>query len=306
MPRVHVAEIQRNRMLAAAIDAVADVGYPRLTVAQVIARARVSRKTFYDAFADRDECFLAVFDGAVARAEREVRAAYEAAPSWRDGLRAGLARLLELMDDERALARVCVVDALGAGERVQVRRAELLGRLAQTVDRVRPKRSNAREPSPLTAEGVVGGVFAVLYNRLADGGEEPLAPLLGALMSMIVLPYLGARAADRELARPQTPARARETTGRGDAGDPLAGLKMRLTYRTVRVLTVIGEHPEASNREVAERSGIVDQGQVSKLLNRLARLELIANSGGGQERGAANAWNLTARGAQVERAARPR
>ncbi len=81
---------------------------------------------------------------------------------------------------------------------------------------------------------------------------------------------------------------------------------MRLTYRTVRVLMVIGEKPEASNREVAVGSGITDQGQISKLLGRLARLELIENLGDGQEKGAANAWRLTARGAAVERATRPR
>ena len=125
-------------------------------------------------------------------------------------------------------------------------------------------------------------------------------------MSMIVLPYLGARAAGRELSRPplETP-----PTTRADADaaqDPLEGLNMRLTYRTVRVLMVIAEHPGASNREIAEGSGIVDQGQISKLLNRLARLKLVENLGEGQEKGAANAWHLTARGAQVERATRPR
>jgi DNA-binding MarR family transcriptional regulator len=88
--------------------------------------------------------------------------------------------------------------------------------------------------------------------------------------------------------------------------DPLEGLNMRLTYRTVRVLMVIAEHPGASNREIAEGSGIVDQGQISKLLNRLARLKLVENLGEGQEKGAANAWHLTPRGAQVERATRPR
>jgi DNA-binding MarR family transcriptional regulator len=74
----------------------------------------------------------------------------------------------------------------------------------------------------------------------------------------------------------------------------------------VRVLVVIGERPGASNREIAERSDVADQGQISKLLARLARLELIENTGEGQEKGGANAWHLTDRGARVERAARPR
>jgi DNA-binding MarR family transcriptional regulator len=81
---------------------------------------------------------------------------------------------------------------------------------------------------------------------------------------------------------------------------------MRLTYRTVRVLMVVAEAPGASNREIAEGSGIADQGQISKLLNRLARLELVENTGDGQEKGAANAWHLTPRGEAVERATRPR
>jgi len=69
---------------------------------------------------------------------------------------------------------------------------------------------------------------------------------------------------------------------------------------------VIAEQPGANNRQIAEGSGIVDQGQISKLLARLARLALVENVGDGQERGASNAWHLTPRGIQVERATRPR
>ena len=160
----------------------------------------------------------------------------------------------------------------------------------------------------MTAEGVVGAIFAVLHTRLLEASEEPLSDLLGSLMSMIVLPYLGAQRGEQR-AEPAA-ARGREVERPHGAPrrhkDPLEGLNMRLTYRTVRVLMVIAEHPGASNREIAEGSGIVDQGQISKLLNRLARLKLVENTGEGQEKGAANAWHLTPRGAQVERATRPR
>jgi DNA-binding MarR family transcriptional regulator len=124
---------------------------------------------------------------------------------------------------------------------------------------------------------------------------------------MIVLPYLGNRAAAREAERAgPRPERRRAPRPRAGAADPLDGVKMRLTYRTVRALMVIAEQPGASNREIAERSGISDQGQISKLLGRLARLELVENRGEGQEKGAANAWHLTARGAAVERGTSPR
>src|ERR1700686_2559793 len=109
LPRGQVTEIQRSRMLAAAVDAVEEVGYARMTVAQVIGRARVSRKTFYDVFADREDCFLAAFDQAIAKATVLVREASEREPSWRDGVRSGLARLLIFLDDEPGLAKLGVV-----------------------------------------------------------------------------------------------------------------------------------------------------------------------------------------------------
>ena len=124
-------------------------------------------------------------------------------------------------------------------------------------------------------------------------------------MSVIVLPYLGAGPAGRELNRPPLP-RPRRARGPVRRKDALEGLDVRLTYRTLRVLTALAEDSGASNRELAESSGIVDQGQISKLLGRIARLGLIENRGEGQQRGAANAWHLTARGAEIERAARPR
>jgi AcrR family transcriptional regulator len=304
--RGQVAEIQRSRLLAAAVDVVQERGYARMTVAQVILRARVSRKTFYDIFADREECFLAAFEQAVDHARELAVAAYEREPSWRDGTRSALARLLILMDEEPALAKLCVVEALGAGERVLQCRAEVLRELAVGVDRGRRVTQPRREPPSVTAEGIVGAILGVLHTRLLVRAKEPLTDLLGPLMSMIVLPYLGPTAARRELARPGPDIRGIRRASRRlpRAQDPLAGLNIRLTYRTVRVLMIIAEHPGASNREIADGSGIVDQGQISKLLTRLQRLQLVENVGDGQEKGAANAWHLTRRGAQLERSAR--
>ena len=74
---------------------------------------------------------------------------------------------------------------------------------------------------------------------------------------------------------------------------------MRLTYRTARVLRGIAERPGISNRQVAEHAGVQDQGQISKLLARLERLGLTANSGEGHAKGEPNAWTLTPLGEQV-------
>jgi len=305
LPRGQVTQIQRSRMLAAAVEAVEEVGYARMTVAQVISRARVSRKTFYDVFTDREDCFLAVFEQALSRARLRASEAYEREAGWREGTRSALATLLLLIDEEPALARLCIIEALGAGARVLERRSQLLAEVADIVDRGRLAASATRNPPKITAEAVVGAIVTVLHTHVLEGRKESATELLGPLMSVIVLPYLGAGSAGRELNRPPVP-RARRTRRAARDKDPLEDVTVRLTYRTVQALTVLAKHPGASNREVAEGAGIIDQGQISKLLGRLARLGLIENVGEGQRNGAANAWHLTARGAEIERAARPR
>jgi AcrR family transcriptional regulator len=305
LPRAHVAAVQRARIMAAAAETVAEVGYARTAVSHVVGRARVSRKTFYDVFSDREDCFLAVFGDCLERARASVDAACAAETTWNGAVRAGLARLLELLDAEPVLARICIVEALAAGERVLARRAIALATAAAAIDRGREHAPAGLQPPPLTAQTLAGGVLSVLHAHITSGPEASAAELLAPLASTIVLPYLGAEAAARELSRGRRPVGAeREPQLAVATADPLAGIGMRLTYRTLRVLAVIAAHPGASNRQIAGRAGVADQGQISKLLARLARLGLVANRGEGQAGGGPNAWHLTPRGAGVVRAAR--
>jgi AcrR family transcriptional regulator len=307
LPRDQVVEIQRTRILAAAINVIGDMGYARLTVAAVISHARVSRKTFYDVFEDREDCFLAALDHTIAQATAAVVDAYSQESSWCEGIRSALRSLLVLIDDEPALAKLWIVEASRAGYGVSQRRAEILAALAKAIDCGRTTAGAKGQPPAVTGQGVVGSIFAVLHTRILTPAEEPVQDLLGPLMYLIVLPYLGSRAASRELDKPTPRAPRASQAGRSQQrGDPLDGLSMRLTYRTVMVLAAIAQHPGASNREIAEVAGVTDQGQISKLLSRLAGLDLIENHGYGQEKGAANAWRLTARGTQVVKATRPR
>ena len=163
----------------------------------------------------------------------------------------------------------------------------------------------------MTAEGLVGAAFTIVYGRLLRVNRRPLTGLLGELMGMIVLPYLGPAAARREQARPLpvlalgyarcavASRRWVENGAGGGAGDPLAGIPMRLTYRTTLVLEAIARRPGVSNRLVADLAEISDQGQISKLLARLQRLGLVENTGPGHVKGEPNAWALTALGRQV-------
>lgn len=219
---------------------------------------------------------------------------------WRDRVRAALGALLVFFDEEPTLARLCVVQALAAGPVALERRAAILRALTVAIDEGRLEPHRGAEPPPLTADGVLGGVLSVIHTRLLEDTGQPLTALRGELMSMIVLPYQGPTVAHRELEKP-APAPS-QNGGHARRPDPLEGLRMRITYRTIRVLMVIAANPGASNRQVAEDAGIHDQGQVSKLLMRLHHLGLIDNHGQGPAKGAPNAWQLTPRGHEVEQA----
>jgi AcrR family transcriptional regulator len=277
-------------------DVVAERGVGDVTVSQVVARSGVSRRTFYEQFEDREACFLAAFDWGLQRIGYTVVRAYEQPGRWRARIRTALTSLLEAFDRNLTMGRLLVVETLGAGHPTLDRRRHVLAHITAAVDEGRLEARGSDGPPPLTAEGIVGGAFSLVHSRMLDGGDAPITALLNPLMSMIVLPYLGPAAARRELRQPVPEV----SNGGGRTGaDPLRDLEMRLTYRTIRVLLAIGEHPGASNRRIADAAGIRDQGQISKLLTRLEQLGLIHNAGSPRAKGEPNAWTLTERGAGV-------
>jgi AcrR family transcriptional regulator len=301
----HVIEMQRRRLLLAFGEVVAESGLEAATVGRVCEQAGVSRRTFYELFSDREDCLLAAFDQAVARLAGQVAPAFAGEATWRTRVRAALTLLLERLDAEPDIARLCIVEAPRAGAVLLEPRRRVLDALAVAVDEGRAEARAGSEPPPLTAQGVVGGALSVIHARLLegestpDGAARPLVELTGPLMAMIVHPYLGPAAARKELERPvpvAPPAAPR------NGADPFRGLPIRFTYRTARVLATIATDPGASNRFIADSSGIADEGQMSRLLRRLESCELIENRGEGHVRGEPNAWALTERGAAIHAA----
>lgn len=295
-----LGEIQRLRLLASMVDVCAESGASSATVARVVARSGVSRRTFYEQFADREDCFLAAFDQTVERIAAVVLPAYRQPLKWSDRMRAALAALLEYLDVNRGAARFAIVETFGAGPKALERRGHVLAHVVAAIDEGRLRSKADSGPPPLTAEGMAGAAFSLVHSRLLDEREGSLIELLNPLMSMIVLPYLGSKAARKELERSMP--KAREDAPRA-VSDPLRDLDMRLTYRTMRVLTVVGAHsrggPCPSNRQIADASGIRDQGQISKLLSRLEHLGLVENVAEHRTKGEPNKWRLTERGSEV-------
>jgi AcrR family transcriptional regulator len=321
--REHLAQLQRARIVSAMADVVLEFGAGEVSVAHVVERSGVSRRTFYDLFSDREECFLAAFDDALARIARTVVPAFESSGAWHERIRAGLTELLGLFDGDPGLGRLTIVESLAAGPRVLARRNTVLARLIGIVDEGRSETGAGSGLPGLSAEGVVGAVVSILYARLATspssamgvapianahpggGGErEPLMALRGSLMSMIVLPYLGKAAAGRELARALPVPRT--TNGADSSGVfPFRDLGLRVTYRTLVVLEAVWSNPGASNRQLGDVAGVSDQGQMSKLLARLQRAGLLINDGAGHVKGEPNAWHLTGQGRALVDAIEP-
>ncbi len=287
--------------MVGAVGAIEEFGYQNATVAQITARARVSRRTFYELFGNREECLAALMEHVVMLIEGELAAAGLDDLPWHEQVRGGLLAILAFFDREPALARVCVVETMRGGSRVLERREQVLARLASVLDAGRKQSARATDCTALTAEALVGAAFGVVHARLLRGPREPLAGLLGELMGIIVLPYLGPGAARREHTRVAVAPIGAAPTASGSRGDrdPLRDVPMRLTYRTTRVLECIAAQPGVSNRVVAKQAGVADQGQISKLLARLERLGLIANIGYGHAKGEPNAWQLTRLGEGV-------
>jgi AcrR family transcriptional regulator len=311
--RARVADIQRARMLGAMVQEISERGSANVSVAHVVARSGVSRRTFYELFDGREDCFLAAFDDALNGIATVVVSAYGEPGAWRAKIRAGLIAALECLDHDRETARLLVVESLAAGPKALARRQSVLRRIIPVIEegcnegvgRIPSRgqvsaRGQANPLLSLTAEGIVGGVLSVLHARLVEDGNGSLVELAGPLMGMIVLPYLGPAAARKEIARPVPKRTAKRPIVRRD---PLQDLEMRLTYRTVRVLTAVAHAPGSSNRALGDAAGIGDQGQVSKLLARLQRLGLVENTGiGAATRGEPNAWTLTRKGHEVHEA----
>jgi AcrR family transcriptional regulator len=146
---------------------------------------------------DREDCLTALFEEAVAIATKRVSAAYDTQARWVDRMRAAVLALLELLDEERDLARLCVGHAV-ASAAMLMRRGQVLDELIPIIDQGRSASRASRSPPPLAAHAVLGGALGLISSELSARDPRSMVELLNPLMSWIVLPYLGASAARKE------------------------------------------------------------------------------------------------------------
>jgi AcrR family transcriptional regulator len=196
LPRAVVVENQRGRIFESLATVSAAKGYADVTVKDIIDHAGVSRRTFYDLFADKEQCFLAAYHEIVERLFVAVDRAYGAAEQpWPTRLAAALHALVENYASEPDLARLAMVDVLAAGPRALARRDATLRRFAVFFEDGRAGLPATMALQELLSQAVVGGLYEALYGYIIDGQAERLPELMPDLIYCGLVPYLGHRKA---------------------------------------------------------------------------------------------------------------
>ena len=188
-PRPVVREAQRVRMLAAMVQAVAEKGYARVAVADVIERAGVSRKTFYEQFANKDDCFLAAYDASVDELLAKIDVALEAlAPDWLAAHRAAVETYLQTLAVSPEFARALLIEVLGAGPDALSRRAAVQDRFAAQLRdvhrRARQDIPEIPEVPPHTYRAAVGAVNELVTAHVLEHGADTLPELADAILDV--------------------------------------------------------------------------------------------------------------------------
>jgi AcrR family transcriptional regulator len=157
-------------------------GYASTSVADVLEVARISRRTFYEQFIDKEDCFLAAYDAIATLCSERVTAAYRTEPQWDLALERALEALLHVLAAEPEFARLGIVEVLAAGPRALARRDETLGRLVGLVDDARTRAEQAVAPPALVAQAIAGGIYEVVHSRIVRDETAALPALSGELL----------------------------------------------------------------------------------------------------------------------------
>ena len=197
LPREFVVHNQRERLIAGLAEAVAETGYAGATIGDITRHAAVSRRTFYEHFASKDECFVAAYDTVMEELRGRVAEAFDTGEDWPGAVRAGIAAMLAFLAAEPNLARLCMVEALVAGPVVVDRYDAAARSLVPYLEAGREGRSPEvlERLAPTTEEALVGGMVSLISRRILAGRTAELEELLPDLVEFALTPYLGGDAA---------------------------------------------------------------------------------------------------------------
>lgn len=188
LPREFVAENQRERLLNGVVEAVAEHGFAATTIGRITDAAKISRRTFYECFASKEDCFLGAYEMIDEHVRGSMVAAAEVSDPWPEQVRGRLAALLEVLGRDLAVARFYLIEPLAAGGEIAARYRDAMQLLAETI---RPESSPGEVDVEVRDQALMGGIATLISRRLNAGEPERLRELLPDLVELALSPYMG-------------------------------------------------------------------------------------------------------------------
>jgi AcrR family transcriptional regulator len=192
-----VAENQRERLVAGIIAAVAAEGYGETTIAAIVKAAGLSRKTFYEHFANKEECFEAAYEASLKYLRNGIGTAGEDEADWGRRVRARLERLLAMLAAEPDLASFFLIAPTSAGDRIVERHHEAMRELVGELTAGAPKQAAKGQPEGTREQALAGGISRLVVRKLGAGEAAGLPELAPALTELVLRPFLGGEEAVR-------------------------------------------------------------------------------------------------------------
>jgi AcrR family transcriptional regulator len=184
---------QRRRILRATGELVAKRGYNAVTVELIVKRARVSFKTFYKHFPNKETCFLAFFDKTVGEGLRQVTSAVTAEPEaiWPEKVVLALHSIFETILVDPLLARAVIVEAPTVGPVIAERYENAINALSPLLRQGREYSAQSTELPETLEDTLAGGILWSAYQRLIAGDVDHIESLLPEAVEFVLRPYLG-------------------------------------------------------------------------------------------------------------------
>jgi AcrR family transcriptional regulator len=217
-----VAASQRQRLLEAIVELVAEKGYPDVTIGDIVSRAGTAKRTFYDHFADKLQCFLAALDGITDTLVAASARFFAISGTVRERCEYSMRGYLELLVSMPNTAKVFYLEAVAAGPESVTRRHAVQLKFARNIvglSRAAALAGEGQELSELHAMAVVGAMHQMIYGQLLQHGPDSLLDIIDDVVTLSVA-FLTVRMPPPAARRPAPPARRtqkRDTPPRQDA-----------------------------------------------------------------------------------------
>jgi AcrR family transcriptional regulator len=197
LPRELIEENQRARLISGMIETVAEHGYGGTTVAHITAAATISRRTYYENFSNKEDCFGAAYEASFEYLKETTLAAATAEQSWPERVRAGLAALLESLASHSDLATFFLIAPASVGDSIAGRHHVAMRELVEALIVGPPAPPHSDEPSDTRTEALAGGLSRLIVRKVSANEADELPELLPDLVELVLRPFIGSQEAVR-------------------------------------------------------------------------------------------------------------